>query len=148
MPDSWPDWKIWFLHASPSDRDDWLIRVVHDLAIRLDDRDLMRLAYLFEAVIKGWVASRWGPNLPDKPGMASAYAISTIFSGRWVRSSDGTWRSHKPLAQRGYDHDPVEAGKTWRKRLLREIRSSREKGITDDRSDVIDLIFRNIDARK
>lgn len=148
MPDRWPEWKTWLLQASPSERDDWILRVVRELAIRMNDRDLMRLADLFEAAIKGWVASKLGPNLPDKPGMASAYAISTILNGRWVQTSDGSWRSDKPLARWGYEHDPVEAGKTWRKRLLREVRSIREKGIPDDRSDIIELIFRNIDAGK
>lgn len=148
MADTVPDWKIWFLQASPRERDDWLLIVVRQIAERTGDHDLLRLADLCEAAIKGWVASKLAPNLPDKPGMASAYAISTILNGLWVQQGDGTWRSNKPLAKRGFEHDPVEAGKTWRKRLLREVRRNKENGVNDDRSDLIDLIFQWIDAHK
>jgi hypothetical protein len=114
----------------PEQADEWLCSAILGLAIRTYDQDFVRLAYLNAAYSGRWVASDYGENLPDKPGMASAYAISTIMACGWTKNQDGTWRSDKRLTQQGFDHDPVDAGKTWRKRLAKRLRD-REENVAD-----------------
>lgn len=90
------------------------------------DGDFYRLAHFTKALILKSVASELSDDLPDKPGVSSAYAISTIIAEGWVRSGDGTFRPHDRAHDLGHLPDPVDAGKSWRKRLLRKMRD-REK---------------------
>lgn len=89
------EWKRALIAAPLSKRNSMLVAALQHVAWTTRDADLMRLADLFEAVARGSVASALAPNLPDKPGMASAYAISTLISGGWSKRSDGTWQSDK-----------------------------------------------------
>lgn len=141
------EWKRELIAASRSKQESMLITALRQVAWTEYDPDLIRLVDLYEAAVRGFVASRLSPDLPNKPGMASAYAISTIANGGWSKGPDGTWKSDKPLRW-GHEHDPVEAGKTWRKRLLKKVRLNQKNGHRDDRDELIVLIFRAIDIRK
>lgn len=125
-----------------------LSSVILSLAVRTNDRDFIRLACLNAAYRGRWIASEYGENLPDKPGMASAYAISTIIACCWTKNQDGTWKSDKRLMQRGFDHDPVDAGKTWRKRLAKKLRVREEHGVWSEVDELMALIFHTIDSLK
>lgn len=147
MGEDFLEWKRALITAPRSKRNSMLVAALQHVAWTTRDADLMRLADLLEAVARGSVASALAPNLPDKPGMASAYAISTLISGGWSKRPDGTWKSDKPL-QWGHEHDPVEAGKTWRKRLLRKVSLKQKNGQSDDRDELILLTFQVIDVLK
>ncbi len=142
------EWRRKLIAAPPSTREAMLAAALKQVAWNTLDPDLLRLAHLFEALVKGWVAFALAPNLPKKPGMESAYAISTLLTGGWSKAPDATWRSDKALRQWGFEHDPVEAGKTWRKRLLKKVRLRKESEQSDDRDELILLTFRAIDDRK
>lgn len=126
----------------------WLSRATMDLASRTGDPDFIRLSYLNAAFFCRRVASDWGPELPDKPGMASAYAISTIIAADWKRGADGTWKPGKRLSSHEHEHNPVESGNTWRKRLVKKLRDREKSGAQCELDETMRLILKFIAASK
>ena len=83
-----------------------------------------RLAMIVKAKLRGELASELHPDLPDKPGMSSAYAISTILSDpqRYVHN-DAIFPNGIPD-----DCDPVGSGARWLTRLRRDIAEGKDRG--------------------
>lgn len=132
---------IWLSDFEAS-ADTWLAEAVFALAQESGNADLFRLSLLLLVITHGTIASHRGHGLPDKPGMASGYALSTIFAEQWAMSSDGSWSPKPRRRPIGHDPDPVGAGKTWRKRLLRKLHARQKEGL-ESTLDALMLLIMN-----
>ena len=116
----------------PGQARQFIISSMLKLADQEQNSDLFRLAHLLNAYERQLVADRVSPDLPDKPGKMSAYAISSIVAQRWSPDTEGNLQAPHRRRPHGTDAQPAEAGRRWLNRLRKRLDEAEGSGSIED----------------
>lgn len=105
-------------------------------ALSSEDRDLVRLAWLIWAKEKEKVASDFVPGFSERPGMMSAYAISTVLAQGWERLPNGTYTCPSETRRSDEDPNPEQSGRLWLSRLKAKLTSAQSKRSLTEEEDL------------